>query len=467
MAAGIFISYRRQDSTVHARAVFERLRAEFGNDDVFMDLEGLDIGEDFVESLDRQLAHCRVMLVLIGPLWLNATDKRGRRRLDLANDFVRLELSTALARPGVRVVPVLMDGTEMPGDDELPAELHGLLRRHAFSLRFANFDADARQLAVGLRKALANGGQRPAPAPAPAPAQAAVPAPPAEPQRMVAVQMPWAVRPNTYPVRPAWASDQGDDDFGRWAEFTVARVVQRLRWIPPGEFLMGSPENEPERFDREGPQHRVRLSQGFWLADTACTQALWQAVMDGQNPADFKDNPNNPVEEVSHDDTLQFLTRLRDRLGHGAEPVLPTEAQWEYACRAGTTTPFSFGAQISTEQVNFDGNFPYNDGSKMPFRKRTVPVKSLPPNPAGLYEVHGNVWEWCADGGGRPYPAAPAGQVVKDPFQSPEQGPEAPRVLRGGSWNGFARNVRSASRLAFRRDRRGFIGFRLALRSPA
>ena len=105
MAAGIFISYRRQDSTVHARAVFERLRAEFGNDDVFMDLEGVEIGEDFIELLDRQLALCRVMLVLIGSEWLNATDARGRRRLDQASDFVRLEVGTALARPGVRVVP--------------------------------------------------------------------------------------------------------------------------------------------------------------------------------------------------------------------------------------------------------------------------------------------------------------------------------------------------------------------------
>ena len=157
----------------------------------------------------------------------------------------------------------------------------------------------------------------------------------------------WATRPNTYPARPPWASDQGDDDFGCWIDFKVAREVQRLRWIPPGEFLMGSPGNEPERFDDECPQHRVRLTQGLWLADTACTQALWRAVMDGQNPADFKDDPNNPVEQVSHDDALQFLARLRDRLGHGAEPVLPTEAQWEYACRAGTTSPFSFGARRS------------------------------------------------------------------------------------------------------------------------
>ena len=467
MAAGIFISYRRQDSTVHARAVYERLRAEFGLDGVFMDLEGVEIGEDFVDLLNRQLAHCQVMLVLIGPLWLNATDARGRRRLDQASDFVRLEVSTALARSGVRVVPLLMEGTDLPGEDELPEDLRPLLRRQALSFRFAQFDADAKHLVTGLRRALAKAGDGAAAVPTPA-AQPAQPAPAAEPQRMVAVQMPWAVRPNTYPARPAWASDQGDDDFGRWSEFTVDQVVQRLRWIPPGEFLMGSPDDEPERYDNEGPQHRVRLSQGFWLADTACNQALWLAVVGGQNPAQFKDNPNNPVEQVSHDDALQFLPRLGAKLGHGAEPVLPTEAQWEYACRAGTSAAFSFGVQISTEQVNYDGSFPYNGGAKGLYRKRTLPVKSLPPNPAGLYEVHGNVWEWCADGRLQPYPAAPVGQVVEDPFQSPEQGPEAHRALRGGSWDRTARHVRSALRLAYRRDVRDrSIGFRMALRSTA
>ena len=190
--------------------------------------------------------------------------------------------------------------------------------------------------------------------------------------------------------------------------------------------------------------------------------------MGGANPADFKDDPNNPVEQVGHDDVLNFLTRLRDRLGQGADPVLPTEAQWEYACRAGTTTPFSFGQNINTDQVNYKGYYPYNDGPTGRFRRRTVPVKSLPPNPWGLFEMHGNVWEWCSDGAGRTYATAPAGQVVEDPFQPPKQGPDAHRALRGGSWRVSARRARSADRDAYPRDYRGdFIGFRLALRSPA
>jgi formylglycine-generating enzyme required for sulfatase activity len=447
MPAGVFISYRRIDATKDARAVYERLGRELGTEHVFIDLEGLNYGEDFVEALERQLADCQVLLALIGPQWLLAADGKDRRRLDTRHDFVRTELRTALARPGVRVVPVLIDGTDLPTEDELPEDLHLLLRRHAFPLRFANFDADMRHLVGSLRRMLAT----------PPPVTAA----------QTAVGTPAQAAP-ALPGRPAWASADGRDDHGRWAEFTVAKVVQRLRWIAPGEFLMGSPADEPQRYDDEGPQHRVRISEGFWLADSACTQALWLAVLGGKNPARFNDDLACPVEQVSHDDVLTFLDALKGKLSGSDQPVLPTEAQWEYACRAGTTTPFSFGAQILPEQANYDGNLPYNGAPKGRFRKRTVPVKSLPANPWGLYEMHGNVWEWCADGAYRPYPTLKPGQVAEDPLQPPEQGPEAHRVIRGGSWVNGARDLRSAYRNAGRRgDRDRNLGFRLALRSAA
>lgn len=455
MATGIFISYRRQDAIAQARAVYERLRREFGDEHVFIDLEGLAIGEDFVEALERQLAQCHVMLVLIGPQWLQATDGRGRRRLEQTNDFVRLELATALARRGVRVVPLLIDGTDMPGEDELPADLHPLLRRQALSLRFANFDADARHLVAGLRK-------MPALQPL-----VALPVPTDQPSKAQPTVIAVPSRAGAQPSRPEWVSGTGEDDFGRWAEFTVKGVMQQLRWVPPGEFLMGSPADEPERFNNEGPQHRVRITRGFWLADTACTQALWLAVMGGNNPARFDDDLSCPVEQVSHDDVRQFLSRLRQVLGAGADPVLPTEAQWEYACRAGTNTPFSFGAQASTDQVNFDGNHPYNGGPKGVYRQRTVAVKSLPPNPLGLFEMHGNVWEWCADGGLRQYRGLPAGRAIEDPIQRLRQGHDAHFAVRGGSWFLRARLARSAYRFACQgRSSYRYLGFRLALKSP-
>ena len=239
----------------------------------------------------------------------------------------------------------------------------------------------------------------------------------------------------------------------------TGRLVQRLRWIEPGSFWMGSPADEPERWDKEGPRHLVTLSRGFWLADTACTQALWQRVMK-DNRSRFK-GPDRPVEQVSWEDVQRFLRALKAKLAGCAVAGLPTEAEWEYACRAGTETPFSFGAQVTPDQVNYDGNYPYAGGERGVDREETVPVKSLPPNAWGLYEMHGNVWEWCADGQ-RTYTDKP--QV--DPQGNPGEGDAARRAARGGSWINNARGVRSAYRYAFRPGHAAYIlGFRVSLRS--
>ncbi len=261
----------------------------------------------------------------------------------------------------------------------------------------------------------------------------------------------------------------GDDRYGLWADLEANGVIQRMRWIEPGEFWMGSPDDERGRYDREGPRHRVRLREGLWLADTVCTQALWLAVIGGKNPARFTDDPNNPVEQVSWDDALGFLEKLGASHTEGTEAVFPTEAQWEYACRAGTDTALSFGSTIDNRWVNFSGKWDLND--KKPTlgesRNKTVPVKSLPPNPWGLYEMHGNVWEWCADNL-RPYGDVEAGTVSEDPQGLAEPGPEAPCAVRGGSWFYYAGDVRSAFRLALPRDaRNNGLGFRLALRSSS
>ena len=175
--------------------------------------------------------------------------------------------------------------------------------------------------------------------------------------------------------------------------------------------MMGSPVDEAERFEDESPQHEVTISRGFWLFDTACTQALWQAVM-GDNPSHFK-GADRPVENVSFEDVAVFLERLNERLP-GLDLVLPTEAQWEYACRAGTDTPFSFGANITTDQVNYAGFAPYAGAAEGEYRGQTVPVGSLPANPWGLFEMHGNVREWCVDTWHESYDGAPAGRQCLD-----------------------------------------------------
>ena len=167
---------------------------------------------------------------------------------------------------------------------------------------------------------------------------------------------------------------------------------------------MGSPQDEPERLSREGPQHPVKIEQGFWLFETACTQALWQAVI-GENPSHYR-GMNRPVEQVSWDDVQGFIEQINARVS-GLALVLPSEAQWEYACRAGTTTPFSFGQNVTPELVNYNGEYPYTDGEKAQYRGETILVKSLPPNDWGLYEMHGNVWEWVQDTWHANYDGAP------------------------------------------------------------
>jgi formylglycine-generating enzyme required for sulfatase activity len=266
--------------------------------------------------------------------------------------------------------------------------------------------------------------------------------------------------PTLFP--PQWAEAWGDDLYGLWAEFVIGEQRQRMRWIEPGQFWMGSPgpsdpelPPEPERRKDEGPRHRVTLSAGIWLADTACTQALWTAVM-GSNPSRFSDDAQCPVERVSFEDVQAFLTALRPA-GVDGEADLPTEAQWEYACRAGTNTSFYFGAQIASVWMNYNGNFPYQHGAKGDYRRRTVPVKALPANRWGLYQMHGNVWEWCRD---------PPRTYTDAEVRDPEDPVGAARALRGGSWFDVARRCRSARRRALEPGvRSSYLGFRPVLRS--
>ena len=255
------------------------------------------------------------------------------------------------------------------------------------------------------------------------------------------------------------------DDVGLRADliFTVTQT-QAFRYLPPGQFTMGSPAGEVSRYDDEGPQHQVTLTQGLWLADTACTQGLWQAVMGGKNPSHFMGDADLPVERVSWDDVQTFLARLQAFLPPGVEAVLPTEAEWEYACRAGGVpgTPFSFGDNINASQVNYDGNHPYKDAAKGEYISKTIAVKALPANAWGFFQMHGNVWEWCADAL-RPYTA----DAVADPCGATGKGIES-FAVRGGSWYNLARIARSALRLLNERVRRSYeLGFRFALRSKS
>ena len=246
---------------------------------------------------------------------------------------------------------------------------------------------------------------------------------------------------------PQWPSsrffwEEGKDRSGIYADVTIpgAKAGFRMRFIEPGTFWMGSPEDETDRYDNEGPRHEVTLTKGFWMADAPCTQAVYEAVT-GQNPSRFKD-PDRPVEQVSWSHTLGFIRALNTRVS-GAPFFLPSEAQWEYACRA-TTMAARYG--------ELDGIAWYRGNAG----GQTHPVRQKQPNAWGLYDMLGNVWEWCHDGR-RTYEKSHA----HDPLGPMHEGTE--RVLRGGSWNNFARHVRAASRLAYEPSFAfDFIGFRIS-----
>ncbi len=250
--------------------------------------------------------------------------------------------------------------------------------------------------------------------------------------------------------RPSWAVRHGVDDHGYWAEFEVQHIVQRMRFVPPGRFWMGSPLAE-DGHSENGTLHPVTLTRGFWLADTTCTRELWQAVT-GTLPKGLRGTDANlPVVEISHDDiTRRFLPTLKRHLP-GFNGRLPSEAEWEYAARAGTQTAFPWGDVADPERMNFGAAEKQDAG-------RVLPVRSFTPNLCGLWQMHGNVWEWCSDG------------LVDYPTNEaldPIAGQSARRVLRGGSWFDLARNCRSARRSAYDPGHRnGLVGFRLARGLP-
>jgi formylglycine-generating enzyme required for sulfatase activity len=227
--------------------------------------------------------------------------------------------------------------------------------------------------------------------------------------------------------------------------------------IPAGQFMMGSPPLEPGH-DLDERLHRATFTRPFYLQTTEVTQEQWQKVM-GYNPSQFKSCGDDcPVEMVSWNEVHEFIRKLNQMEGSHVYR-LPTEAEWEYACRAGTETPFYTGTCISTDQANYNGKRVMPGCPAGENRDKTVPVRSFAPNPWGLYEMHGNVWEWCQDWYQKKYPK----EGVTDPM-GPSSG--VMKVLRGGSWYSRVYLIRSAFRRKDMPDYRSHaIGFRLA-RSP-
>ncbi|MBC8347193.1 MAG: formylglycine-generating enzyme family protein [Verrucomicrobia bacterium] len=231
---------------------------------------------------------------------------------------------------------------------------------------------------------------------------------------------------------------------------TIRDLGLDMLWVKPGTFEMGSPPEEEGRLDDRETQHTVTLTEGYWLGKHPVTQAEWEKVM-GNNPSHFK-GANRPVEKVSWDEVTSFcekrteLERKAGRLPAGMAYQLPTEAQWEYACRAEMKTAFSFGDSLTSDQANIRGG-----------PDETTDVGKYPANPWGFHDMHGNVWEWCAD-----WYEKFTSRAVSDPV-GPAGG--SARVLRGGAWHSTADSARSAIRSGFEPAFSfSYLGFRLSLR---
>ncbi|MBN4001496.1 SUMF1/EgtB/PvdO family nonheme iron enzyme [Nostoc sp. LPT] len=228
-------------------------------------------------------------------------------------------------------------------------------------------------------------------------------------------------------------------------------ITLEMVQIRGGTFMMGSPEGEAGRDKDESPQHQVKVP-GFFMGKYAVTQAQYQAIM-SSNPSNFK-GEKRPIEQVTWDEAVEFCKKLSQKTGKTYR--LPSEAEWEYACRAGTTTPFYFGETITTDLVNYNGNYPYASAPKGEYRKQTIDVGKFPPNSFDLYDMHGNVWEWCED-------------VYNNYIDAPKDGSawltgkkNDEKVVRGGSWIDGARGCRSANRDEYARaNRDSNIGFRV------
>jgi formylglycine-generating enzyme required for sulfatase activity len=510
----VFISYRRENAAGEARALFNDLAERLGDDSVFMDVDSIALGRDFRSALQETAASCDLMLVLIGRNWADAKDEGGRVRLENPADYVRLEVEAGLKRDIV-VTPVLVQGAHMPAPEDLPPEIRNLAYRNAFELSHSRWESDVQEMVRRLEL----GG--------PADAHPVKPNAlkrstrsrddvtadpdilPAEPQHGLLVRRVRLTRRQALGAAAVAVVGAGmaiaapsirrllSKPSMRTVSFDTATVDQKgvrnppegysalvfteavglgsgleMVSIPGGSFTMGSPADEPEQQPNEGPQHHVTLAH-FFIGARPITQAQWSDVVmahPGKIHRDLDPNPSFfkgidlPAESITWNQADEFCLRLAEITGRAYR--LPSEAEWEYACRAGTVTPFNFGPTITPELANYCGtggavcgdsdgksiasdvyidvkytSGAYGLGPVGVFRATTTRPGTFPPNRFGLYDMHGNVWEYCLDQWTASYADA---RLDGSAYLSAPS--DSARVLRGGSWSHNPAICRSAYR---------------------
>jgi len=398
----IFLSYRREDSKWPTQWIYNDLAGHFGSKSVIFDIDTIPLGADFRDYLNQEVSKCDILLAVIGDQWLEILNQR----LDQPNDFVRIEIQAALKR-GIPVVPVLVGSKSVPSEKELPPDLSKLSYKQATEVRAgADLKSQLKRLVDGLDRLFTS--------------------------RKVGKEL---------------NQKQVDDELKHENSPRKLKnsIGMEFIFIPSGSFTMGSSTgNEDEK-----PPHEVKISEFFYLQTTQVTQGQWKEVME-DNPSHFKDcGADCPVENVSWVDAQRFIQKLNENEGTDRQH-LPTEAEWEYACRAGTTNVFSFG----DDKRQLEEYVWFADNSQ----SKTHPSGTRKPNPWGLYDMHGNVYEWVEDDYHDNYKNAPddGSSWVDDPRGTL-------RVIRGGSWFNDSQYCRSANRYSISPNLRlNFIGFRLA-----
>jgi formylglycine-generating enzyme required for sulfatase activity len=579
MSGKIFINYRREQTLAEAQHLASILARRFGKHRVFFDIHGIDGFSDWLRVLKEQVAGTAAMISVIGPGWLDARDKDGKRRLENPEDFVRFEIKEALSRD-IPVLPVLLDGASLPSRDALPEDMRGMLRWQGMALHARRFEADAADIARALRRMLAEREKRGVPVWAALAAAAGALAIGAYGGQYALSEMNWPA-PGIAPVaddalrRERDAAREAAEQAGRESKAAQARLAEAQaalaaarvdlekaraeagRWkdeasglaarlkdaearvkaaeaardkalaaqaaaedareqalaesnrkrqspppaagldpkrgakpltpqelaalkpgdafqectgcpemvvVPAGKFLMGSPKDEKDRADDEddtpgegGKQVPVTIAKPFAVGKFEVTFAEWDACVNGggcrsNNAPDDKKwvKETRPVINVSWDDAQEYVAWLNGKTGTKAYRLL-TEAEWEYAARAGGATRYSWGDDIGKGNANCDGC-----GSQWD-NQQTAPAGSFRPNGWGLYDMHGNVWEWVQDCYTDSYRDAPRdGSAAKETSA-------CARVLRGGSWLILPYWLRSADRNGINPDFRNLsLGFRLA-----
>jgi len=376
----IFISYRRDDSIETTGRIYDQLASRFGSENVFMDVDTIPPGVDFRKHLHDAVARCDVVLAVIGRDWLKRRGLFRKRRLDDPSDFVRIEIEAALQRD-IRVVPVLVRDATIPGAGDLPESIRDLAFRNAVQVRAGrDFRTDISRLIQALEAVTPQPEASPPASPRPEtpPAEAPLPVP----QRASpAASRPLIEPPSVSP--PGEAAQAGD--------VITNSIGMKMVLIPAGEFIMGAAESDPHARANEEPQHPVRITTPFYLGLYKVTQEQYQHVM-GNNPSRYASVPSRPAEGVSWEDAREFCRRLSalpEEAAARRQYRLPTEAEWEYACRAGSTGPYSFeGLVDSREDFALVGR--NSEGAAHPQQLNK-------PNAWGLYDMLGDVREWCAD----------------------------------------------------------------------